>query len=420
MEMEVSTYEVFNDAKLMIELVTRQDSNATELAVFDGKKVTYEKRFPGPDGNTYIPPRGIDCFPLGINLASSADEYEDVTTLFDELYSFIEKYIDMDKEFINICVLYVLMTYVYQKFDTIPYLRIVGDAGSGKSTLTRTLSLLCYKGMEITGCVTVPVIFRSTDLFSPTLTIDETDFADQKDSADLIKLLNGGYAKGRPVIRLIPAEGRGFITESFNVYCPKILNGRRRFDNDALESRCISYRMQASTARPNSYQLSEEYYQEAQLLRNKLLKYRFDYFFKTVPLQVAECKIPNTLPPRFQQLMIPLMTVAVDDTSRNCLIRYFLKLEEDAKFGKAHGSRAFILKAVKTRMERKLDLLIGNICNSAREMTNDKFLKITPRKVGGILRDTFGLETCRTAEGYELIADELKLKQAYEDYGIGD
>jgi hypothetical protein len=419
MEICLSTCASFDDGKIMVELVTGEDGHTVELAIFDSNKIIYAKKFLGPDGNTYIPPRDTGIILKAITLACRADEYDSIASLFDELFSFITEYVDMDDEFTTICILYVLMTYVYQKFDSIPYLRIVGDTGSGKSTLTRTLSLLCYKGAEVSGCVTVPVIFRFADIFSPTLTIDETDFADQKDSAELIKLLNNGYAKGRSVIRLTKAKG-GFIPETFNVFCPKILNGRRRFDNDALESRCISYRMHASTARPVSYQLPPEYYQRAQLLRNKLLKFRFDLYSKTIPIQVADCKIPPGMSPRLQQLIIPLATVAVDEPSKSSLIKYFSKLQEEAKFGKAHSLRGYALQAVKILSEKGKSLRIQNICDKTSELTNNTFYKISAKKVGGILRDTFGLETRRTGPGYELIPDEMKLKEAYIEYGIDE
>lgn len=358
-------------------------------------------------------------FPRSLKLASRANTYDGIPDIFDELFSFITDYIDMDEEFTTICILYILMTYLFERFDAIPYLRIVGDAGSGKSTLTKTLSLVSYKGVEVSGCVTVPVMFRYADICSPTFTIDETDFADQKNSAELIKLLNNGYSKDKEVIRLVPSKG-GFFPESFNVFCPKILNGRRRFDNDALESRCISYRMKSSTARPVSYQLPKEYYQRAQLLRNKLIKFRMDNFCTTLPIEASICKIPPDMPPRFQQLMLPLLTVAPDDSSKNTVIQYFSKLQEDAKFGKTYSLRGYALQAIKILIEEKDTVLVQDICNKTAELMNDRYSKITPRKIGGVIRDTFGLETRRTGPGYELVVDMLKLKQAFIDYGIHD
>jgi hypothetical protein len=52
-------------------------------------------------------------------------EYGSEQELIDDIRGFIHKYVDIQEELEIICVYYVIMTYFYQKFTEVPYLRVI-------------------------------------------------------------------------------------------------------------------------------------------------------------------------------------------------------------------------------------------------------------------------------------------------------
>ena len=70
---------------------------------------------------------------------------------------------------------YVLLTWVYNRFSSIPYLRVIGDYGSGKTRLLQVLNI-CYKSIIASGNASEAPIFRLIDRYGGTLIIDEAEF----------------------------------------------------------------------------------------------------------------------------------------------------------------------------------------------------------------------------------------------------
>ncbi len=74
------------------------------------------------------------------------------------------------------------------------------------------------------------------------------------------------------------ADGENFEPRAYDVYCPKIIGGRMEFRDKATESRCISEIMKRSTRDDIPMNLGKEFESESETLRNKLYKFRFNYF----------------------------------------------------------------------------------------------------------------------------------------------
>jgi len=418
----LTTYVGFNEDGTIADLIRDEKSGEVKIVISKEGKIEYTEKFNCPNGDIYIPPQGIYQFPEGISLPSRAEDYGSIPHLYDEIIAFIGKYVDLNESFLEICAHYVILTHVHQRFHSLPYLRVIGDPGSGKSTLTSTLGLLSYKGFEVSGCVTIPVLFRTIDSYGVTLIIDESDFVNDNDTSELIKILNNGYSKNKPVPRLESVKDVGYVTTSYQVFGPKILNGRARFDNAALESRCITYRMRESNQRPNSYQLPQAYYDEALQLRNKLLKYRLDNFFEVEHyLEKVKGSCLVSLPPRLNQTMLPLLSVAADEPYREKILGFFTGMNEAIKFDKLHSLEGRILRIIWKILHTKhtpTDLGVTGICLEVQEIENYKYINITPKKIGHILRD-LGLKTRRSTGGnYILEPDKPRLDQLFVEYGI--
>ncbi|MDQ3816149.1 MAG: hypothetical protein M3362_00485, partial [Acidobacteriota bacterium] len=168
---------------------------------------------------------------------SEPEEYESEETLLGEIQAFIHEYVDVSPLFEKITAYYVLFTWVYDSFNELPYLRLRGDPGSGKTRFLLIAGSLCYKPIFASGASTVSPLFRIIDSFRGTLIIDEGDFRLSDERAEVVKILNNGNARGFPVLRSEATPTREFNPRAYAVYGPKFVATRGFFQDRALESR---------------------------------------------------------------------------------------------------------------------------------------------------------------------------------------
>src|SRR2546428_7657103 len=208
---------------------------------------------------------------------SEPSEYDSESKLVEDIRAFIHRYVDISPLFEQIASYYVLFTWVYDAFNELPYLRLRGDTGSGKTRFLRPVGSLCYKPIFASGASTVSPLFRILDSFRGTLVIDEGDFRLSDEQAEIVKILNNGNAKGFPVLRSEATANRGeFNPRAYEVYGPKLIATRGFFKDRALESRCLTEETGGRPLRDDiPISLPQSFKEEAQSLRNQLLMYRF-------------------------------------------------------------------------------------------------------------------------------------------------
>src|SRR6266571_837693 len=267
-----------SDDGSVIEMLYRRDEHATKLARFDAGSVTEHPWLDMPRVGRVAPysasnnliTHGVVLFP------SAADEYGDEAVLVSDVRDFIHRYADLSDVFEEVASYYVLLTWIFDAFSEVPYLRLKGDFGSGKSRCLQTIGSLCYKPMFVSGASTVSPMFRIIDAFRGTLILDESDFRFSDEKAEIIKILNNGNARGFPLLRSEATPTKEFNPRAFDVFGPKIIASRSLFEDRALESRCITETMSGLAPRPDiPLSLPKSFQREATDLRNKLLMYRF-------------------------------------------------------------------------------------------------------------------------------------------------
>src|SRR5262249_32985075 len=201
----------------------------------------------------------------------------------------------------------VLMTWLYEDFNELPYLRVRGDPGSGKTRFLLTVGALCYKPIFASGASTVSPLFRILDAVRGTLIIDEGDFRFSDERAEIIKILNNGNARGFPVLRSELTPSKEFNPRAYAVYGPKIVATRDFFQDRALETRCLTEDMGARSLRTDvPITLPIEFAAEAQSLRNQLLLFRFRHRTRARP---NETLVDAAIEPRLRQVFLPLLSV---------------------------------------------------------------------------------------------------------------
>src|SRR5437867_10921114 len=150
-------------------------------------------------------------------------EYESEQELVEGIKAFIHRYVDISPLFEQIASYYVLFSWVYDAFNELPYLRLRGDTGSGKTRFLLTVGSLCYKPIFARGASTVSPLFRILDSMRGTLIVDEGDFRFSDEKAELVKILNNGNGRGFPVLRSESVSGREFSPRAYSVFGPKLI-----------------------------------------------------------------------------------------------------------------------------------------------------------------------------------------------------
>src|SRR5207253_6706684 len=242
-------------------------------------------------------------------------EYESEAKLVEDIRGFIHRYVDISPLFEQIASYYVLFTWVYDAFNELPYLRLRGDPGAGKTRFLLTVGSVCYKPIFASGASTVSPLFRLLDSFRGTLVIDEGDFRVSDERAEVVKILNNGNARGFPVLRSEVTGQRGeFNPRAYQVFGPKLVASRGFFEDRALESRFITEEMGQHRLRDDvPINLPPAHAAEALRLRNQLLLFRFRNRGRCLP---SEALVDRTIEPRLNQVFVPLLSVIEDDATR--------------------------------------------------------------------------------------------------------
>jgi DNA primase catalytic core len=106
---------------------------------------------------------------------SGVEEYGTTGQLVSDVTAFVRRYVTVDLMFETIAAYYVLFTWVHDCFSELPYLRAIGDYGSGKSRFLTVIGSISYKPIFGMGATTPSPIFRLIDRYRGTLVLDEAD-----------------------------------------------------------------------------------------------------------------------------------------------------------------------------------------------------------------------------------------------------
>ena len=353
-------------------------------------------------------------------LPSQPEEYGTPSDLVQEIRAFIHRLVDVGPVYEQIASHYVLFSWVYDGFAELPYLRVRGDAGSGKTRFLLTVGALCYKPIFASGASTVSPIFRLLDTFKGTLVVDESDWRQSDERAEIVKILNNGNGRGFPVLRS-EANGRGeFNPRAYVVFGPKLIATRGFFDDRALESRCLTEDMGQQRLRDDiPINLPESVAQDALTLRNKLLLFRF----RTLPkCHANENFVDRTIEPRLNQIFVPLLSIIDDDRVREQLKELARRHQHDLVTERGMSTEAQVLDVI-----NELLLLTDEPRLSIKQITEqfierygeDYERKVSNKWIGGILRKRLGLKPQRVHGTFVIPLEDLpRLNRLREKFGM--
>jgi hypothetical protein len=354
-------------------------------------------------------------------LPSEPAEYGSEAELVSEIQSYIHRYVDLSPLFERITSYYVLFSWVYDAFPELPYLRVRGDYGSGKSRFLQVVGSVCYKPIFASGASTVSPLFRMIDAVRGTLLMDEGDFRFSDERAEIVKILNNGNASGFPVLRTEVNPKREFTPTAYTVFGPKLVATRGLFEDRALESRCLTEEMGTRPLREeiplNATTTARE---EALALRNKLLLFRFRTFHRS---GVNAELVDRSLEPRLNQVFVPLLSVIDDAAVRRDLKELARTYQRDLVSDRGQGIEAQVLEVIRELLASQATRpTVKEIASWFSDRHGEEYeRKVTAQWIGSVIRNKLQLKTQRGHAGPYVIpmSEEPKLRRLYAKYGLG-
>lgn len=404
----------------IVEMCHRRDLGTTCFFVFQDGRAREEVKL-NVRGEALVPysPKNNLLQHDVILLPSEPLEYDTTDELRQEIRQFIHRFVDVSEAFEELATHYILFSWIYDNFNELPYLRVRGDTGSGKTRCLLTIGSLCYKPIFASGASTVSPLFRILDAFQGTLIVDEGDFRFSDERADMIKILNQGNARGFPVLRTESTNGKELNPTAFAVFGPKFIATRKHFDDLALESRCLTEETGGRRMRSDiPLNLSEEWKQEALTLRNKLLMFRFRNYGKRT---LDPGAVDRSIEPRLAQVFGPLLTVIDDPEARARFLELGRKYHEDLRSERTVETEAQVMEVVRDLLAtNESRVSIRDVTKIFQERFGDDYeRRITPKWIGNVVRRDLQLKTHKSHGVFVLAPiDADRLRVLLEKYGL--
>jgi hypothetical protein len=410
------------DGALDFELLYDALAQSTAFAVWRDQAWTIEQKIKGAHGESFVPfsPNNNLIKNQAVLLPSEPCEYGSEEDLRSTIQQFLHRYVDLSPTFEKLATHYVLLTWLYDVFNELPYLRLRGDYGTGKTRALLTIGSLCYKPFFASGASTVSPIFHTLDAFQGTLIFDEADFRFSDERAEIVKILNNGNVRGLPVLRTMMNRQREFNPQAFKVFGPKIVATRGRYEDKALESRFITEEMGGRPMRDDiPINLPRAFNAEALALRNKLLLFRFR---KRGTVRLHEELADRRLEPRLNQILLPLLSIVADGELRDELLSIAGYTQAMLVAERGTSTEGHIVEILASLVEDsdRASIPISEIVVRMTERFGDEYDRpITNRWLGGILRGRLNLQTYKSHGVYVVpMSERTKLRHLYTRYGI--
>jgi hypothetical protein len=292
--------------------------------------------------------------------------------MFKKLTELFRRFIYFeDSLFYTFSVIYVLLTYLYEIFDEIPYLQISGLKASGKTRLGDLFEGLCFNPINSSE-ISPAALYREIgkERSGVTMIIDEADVLSGSTHSDILRrILRSGYRRNGKVTR----SGSNGKVEHFLTFCPKIVINEKGIQDPALESRTIPIHMVNSVTpleRFRSSKIGKEFKEAKELIRSFLIDYRDLVSDRYVSFDGVE-----EIEGRDEEVWAPILIIAeiLDTADDPFLKESMLTLIKES----------MLTLAKKTILQRKRMQLIGNMDAQILEATRTYIEQAKPLNIDG-------------------------------------
>lgn len=321
--------------------------------------------------------------------------------MLTEIASTVRRFIVCQPETAHATALWVVMTWCIDVVDVAPIAAITApEKRCGKSQLLFLIGRLANRALTASN-ITPAALFRSIDLWHPTLLIDEAD-AFMRENEELRGLLNCGHT--RESAYTVRVVGEDHTPKMFFVWGAKAIAGIGHLA-DTLMDRSIALELRRKLPHESVDKLRHAEPGLFDELRAKLARWADD---NADAVRRARPALPDALHDRAQDNWEPLFQIAevAGDGWSVLAERAALKLSGQAEQGQSAGAE--LLTDIKAVFDRKQvqrismsDLLVGLLeDDEAPWKTWNRGREMTPRQLGKKLGE-YGIKSKTVKIGYE-------------------
>ena len=413
-------------------------------------------------GTRYVPVSDDDIIKAGAVIFPSAlGPLKETRELVAILTAFMRRYFLLDNPlYYKLVAYYVLLTWLYDAFSAVPYLRAQGDTNTGKSELMLRVGHVCYRMILTTGASSTASLKFALHTYKGTAFMDEMDIADKFD--ERIVILNVGAMRDQAKVwnmQEVSKGGgtRGYAAKVSNVYGPKLITMYGEFSDPATEGRCLTLKLTekepielAQAGIPT--EKTQKFYEEAEAIRNLLLRWRLEHWQPRIELDadLADMHVST----RINQVTMPIKWIAKNKSDDPQLLKdveaFTKAMYDEMVFKRSLGTDARVMDAIVAAlndedymayvMEGDLEgfgvvkyILYKHLASIANDILDEMNLLddedeeetkrrrktgISPRTVGKIAREVLRLPVKRTKKGYVVVLDEDRIEVLKRKYGL--
>jgi len=327
-----------------------------EKVHLDGKDI-YPKKLPYDNGH-YREIVGIPDLQ-----AVFVMETKEAGDLLEEIKQHIEEYIVAPESDLEIFSYYILFTWFYQKVNTLPYIRFLGDSGKGKSRFLQVISDICFYPISISAASSGSAMMRLNETWRGTVVIDESDIDGGTENM-LIKYLNLGFERGKYITKCKASDYNSF--DYFDPYCPKIISMRKPFRDNATEGRLISFTPKEEVVEGAKVNLPPQYAMDVKILRGMIARFVLFNWNKVDASMVQNCDWPD-IENRIKQIVLPLSVLCnLLPEKMNLLENFVYKRQNEMKKVRSQSwegtvfNHVFVLARNEDKIPEGFDEFVGS------------------------------------------------------------
>ena len=208
--------------------------------------------------------------------------------------------------------LWVILTYCFTAFRCLPKLAIISpEKRCGKSTALEIIQGLAHKELTASN-VSSAVLYRSIEIWKPTLIIDEVDtFLNTNE--ELRGIINSGHTKGTAYV--LRCTGQNHEPQQFSTFTPMCMAGiGAKSIPDTIQDRSLMVELRRKKLDDIVTRLPVDFKDECLDIRRKIKRWGDDNFDNLKNHHPEN--IPSIANDRMEDNWIPLLTIAdcISDT----------------------------------------------------------------------------------------------------------
>jgi hypothetical protein len=364
-----------------------------------------------------------------------ARNVKSVDHYYERAKEIISKYNDQDEYIITLLAADAVWSYFQDKFSTTHYNGIVGENGSGKSSIGDTFESIGYRVVNMTD-PSAANIFRllgNVESGQCSLVIDEADKIDK--SPDMMNVLKAGYTYGKKVPKInMNIEKQNF----YYPYCLKLILAERlpsQYTAKGVLDRMFTFTVYIGdnqhdikeVQNPQGDPIREKLLEELKSFRKEMLIYRLIHFKD--PIEDIDIGVRG----RNKELIKPTIQLFAG-TAAEEEICMALQKHLDAKNQKKGNTIEASLHPLITKLVNEQGNRISSIdiwykiiaggiegaydARTPNRYESAEFGTLYRNTFTGIIRDKFGAERKHTEKGVMFTFDPVKLAKVGRSYDL--